>query len=82
MNGLRPEWMAVVSTVKAHEQFKSYSLAKLVGILKSHESVLSKETNVVSSLGSLALVSKGKGSVEKEKELDLVDYDLTGEKYA
>ena len=60
MNGLRPEWMAVVSTVKAHEQFKSYSLAKLVGILKSHESALSKEMYVVSSLGSLALVSKGK----------------------
>ena len=56
MNGLRPEWMAFVSTVKAHEQFKSYSLAKLVRILKSHESALSKETNMVSSLGSLALV--------------------------
>ena len=25
MNGLRSEWMAVVSTVKAHEQFKSFS---------------------------------------------------------
>ena len=71
-----------MSTVKAHEQFKSYSLAKLVGILKSHESAVSKETNVVSSLGSLALISKGKGVVEEEEELDLADYDLTGEEYA
>ncbi|XP_052620365.1 uncharacterized protein LOC128126460 [Lactuca sativa] len=82
MNGLKSGWMAVVSTVKAHEQFKSYSLAKLVGILKCHESALSKETNVVSTLGSLALVSKGKSSVEEEEELDLANYDLTGEEYA
>ena len=82
MNSLRSEWMAVMSIVKAHEQFKSYSLAKLVGILKSHESAVSKEMNVVSSLGSLALISKGKGVVEEEEELDLADYDLTGEEYA
>lgn len=68
--------------MKAHEQFKSYSLAKLVGILKSHESVVSKETNVVSSLGSLALISKGKSVVEEEEELDLADYDLTVEENA
>ena len=68
-----------MSTVKPHEQFKSYSLAKLVGILKSHESVVSKEMNVVSSLGSLALISKGKSVVEEEEELDLADNDLTGE---
>ena len=66
MNGLRPEWMVVVSTVKAHEQFKAYALAKLVGILKSHESAMTKETNVVSSMGSLALISKGKNVAEEE----------------
>ena len=38
MNGLRSEWKAVVSTVKAHTHFKNYSLAKLVGILKLRES--------------------------------------------
>lgn len=37
-NSLRLEWKSVVSTIKAHEQFKDYSLAKIVGILKSHES--------------------------------------------
>ena len=43
INGLRPEWMSVVSNVKTHDQFKNYSLAKLVGILKSHESVVKKD---------------------------------------
>ena len=50
--------------------------------MKYHESALSKETNVVSSLGSLALVSKGKSLVEEEEELDLANYDLTSEEYA
>ena len=76
MNGLIPERMAVVSTVKAHEQFKTYSLAKLVGILKSHESVVTKEMNLVSSMGSLALLSKGKSVAEEEEELDLSECDM------
>ncbi|XP_052620068.1 uncharacterized protein LOC128126361 [Lactuca sativa] len=38
--------------------------------------------NVVSGLGSLALVSKGKSSIKEEEELDLADFDLTGEEYA
>ena len=67
MNSLRPEWMAVVSTVKAQEQFKSYSLAKLVGILKSHESEVTKEAKLVSGMGSLALISKGKVLQKKKK---------------
>ncbi|KAL7609655.1 hypothetical protein Lser_V15G12997 [Lactuca serriola] len=82
MNGLRPEWMVVVSTVKAHEQFKSYSLAKLVGILKSHESVVTKEAKVISGVGSLALVSKGKSTAEEEEESDMSECDLTSEEYA
>ncbi|KAL7600855.1 hypothetical protein Lser_V15G25093 [Lactuca serriola] len=82
MNGLRPEWMAVVSTVKAHEQFKSYSLAKLVGILKSHERVVTKEAKVVSGVGSLALVSKGKNVTEEEEDSDMSECDLTSEEYA
>ena len=79
MNGLRPEWMAVVSTMKAQEHFKSYSLAKLVGILKSHESVVTKEAKVVSGMGSLALVSKGKSIPEHEEETDMSECDLTSE---
>ncbi|XP_052622916.1 uncharacterized protein LOC128128126 [Lactuca sativa] len=82
MNELRLEWMAVVSTVKAHEQFKSYSLAKVVGILKSHESEVTKEEKVVSDMGSLALISKGKCFAEEEEESDVSEYDLTSEEYA
>ena len=74
--------MTVVSTVKAHEQFKSYSLAKLVGILKSHESVVTKEAKVVSGVGSLALVSKGKSVTEEEEDSDMSECDLTSEEYA
>ena len=81
LNGLIFEWRAVVSTVKAHEQFKSYSLAKLVGILKSQEKIVLQEKNVVSSLGSLALLSKSKAVMEDE-DLNLEDYDLTSEDYA
>ncbi|KAL7586974.1 hypothetical protein Lser_V15G40724 [Lactuca serriola] len=81
LNGLRSEWRAVVSTVKAHEQFKSYSLAKLVGIFKSQEKIVLQEKNVISSLGSLALLSKSKAVMEDE-DLNLEDYDLTSEDYA
>ena len=81
-NGLRPEWMVVVSTMKAQEQFKSYSLEKLVGILKSHESVVSKEAKVISDVGSLALLSKSKSVTEEEEESDMLECNLTSEEYA
>ena len=50
----------MVSIVKAHEQLKNYSLAKLVGIIRSHEDKVTNEVKVVSGMGSLALVVKGK----------------------
>ena len=62
----------MASTVKAHGQFQTYSLAEMVGILKSHESVVTKEEKVVSSMGSLALLSKAK----------MLECDLTSEEYA
>ena len=83
MNGLKSEWKAVVSTVKAHEQFKSYSLAKLMGILRSHEDEVAKEAKIVFRMGSLALVAMGKKAVEEEgSDLDLSDCELTKEEYA
>lgn len=42
MNSLISEWKTIVSIVKAHEQFKNYSLEKLVGSLKSHEEEVMK----------------------------------------
>lgn len=50
MNGLCSEWKAIVSAVKAHVQFKNYSLAKLVGILRSHKDEVTKEGYVVSGM--------------------------------
>ncbi|XP_052621094.1 uncharacterized protein LOC111908797 [Lactuca sativa] len=82
MNGLRSEWKAAMSTVKAHDQFKNYSLANLVGILKSHENEVTNEAKVVSGMGSLALVAKGKKVSENGSEFDLSDCELTNEEFA
>ena len=57
MNGWWPEWKAVGSIVKAHEQFKNYLLAQLVEILRSHKDEVKKEGKVISDIGSLALVA-------------------------
>ena len=82
MNGLRSEWKVVVSTVKAHEQFKNYTLVKLFGILKSHENEVTKEVKVVSGMGSLALIAKGKKVAEDGLEFDLSDCELMNEEFA
>lgn len=37
MNSMSSEWKMITSTMKAHGQFKDYSLAQVVGLLKSHE---------------------------------------------
>ena len=54
----------------------------MVGILKSNESVVTKETKVVSSMGSLALLSKAKTVAKNEEELEMSECDLTCEEYA
>ncbi|XP_052627222.1 uncharacterized protein LOC128133731 [Lactuca sativa] len=77
MNGLRSEWKAIVSTVNAHEQFKSYSLAKLVGILRSHEDEVLKDVKIVAGMGSLALVAKRKKATEEDLEFDLSDSEIS-----
>jgi len=64
--------------VKAHEQFKIYSLAKLVGILRSLEDKAMKLNNKVASLGNLALVAKGKQASE-DSESNISDGELTKE---
>ena len=56
MNILRSEYNSSISIIKAHEQFKNYSLAQTVGILKSHEDEEMKEAKLVTSVGSLALL--------------------------
>lgn len=56
----------MMSTFTTHEQFKNYTLAKLVSILNSHEDEVTKEEKVVSRIGSLALVAKGKKVAEED----------------
>ena len=83
MNGLKSEWKVVVSIVKAHEQFKNYSLAKLVSILKSHEDEVTKEAKVISGMGSLALVTKGKKAAEEDdSDFKLSNCELSKEEFA
>ena len=77
MNGLRSQRKAVASTVKAHEQFKKYSFAKLVGILKARESEVMKEAKVVSGIGPLALVAKGKTVADDGSDLDHSEFELS-----
>ena len=60
-----------MSTVKAHEQFKTYSLAKHVIISRSHEEEVTKEVKLVSGMGSLALVEKGKKATKGDTKSDL-----------
>ncbi|KAI3767848.1 hypothetical protein L2E82_18277 [Cichorium intybus] len=79
LDGLRSEWKAIVSTIKAHEQFKTYTLAKVVGILKSHEKEIISEAKATTSLGLLALVAAGTKSAEIDSESDFSDDDLTRE---
>lgn len=86
MNSLRPEWKSIVSIIKGHEQFKNYSLAQNVGILKSHEDEIIKEAKLVTSVGSLALVTKSESSKQKktkivveDSEFEFLDEELTKE---
>ncbi|KAL7587924.1 hypothetical protein Lser_V15G40914 [Lactuca serriola] len=69
MNGPRLEWK--VFGVKAHEQFKTSSLAKVVIILRSHEEKVTKEVKLVSGMGSLAPVEKGKKATKGDSKSDL-----------
>lgn len=78
-NGLKSQWKANVSIVQAHKQFKSYSLAKLIGILRSHKEEVTKEESLVSSFGSFALSAKGKKSAEDDFESKFLDNELSKE---
>ena len=58
MNGLKSEWISIVSTVKAHEQFKNYNLAKMVGIQRSHETEELDDVKSVPNVGQLDFFAK------------------------
>ena len=65
-----------------HEQFNSYYLANFVGILRSHEVEVTEDVKLVSSLGSLALVAKGKKVAGEDFESNFSNNELTREEYA
>lgn len=51
------KWFLLSKTMSSS---KSYTLAKLVGIFKAPESEVLKKVKVVSGMGSLTLIEKGK----------------------
>lgn len=57
MNALRSEWKLIISTIKAHGQFKNYNLARMVGILKTHETKVMGEVKPISNVGPLAFIA-------------------------
>ncbi|KAI3510498.1 hypothetical protein L1887_17545 [Cichorium endivia] len=59
------------------QKFKSYTLVKVMGILKSHEKEITSEAKTTTSLGSLALVAKGKNANDDDSESDFSDEELT-----
>ncbi|KAI3700055.1 hypothetical protein L2E82_44670 [Cichorium intybus] len=54
-------------------------MAKVMGILKSHEKEITSEAKTTTSLGSLALVAKGKKAIDDDSESDIFDEELTRE---
>lgn len=82
MNELRFEWKVVVCTVKAHEQFRNYTLGKLVGILRSDDDEVTNNAKLISSMGSLELVAKGKKVIEEDSGSDLSESEISKEEYA
>lgn len=75
LNGLRSEYKLIISNFKAHEQFKDYSLSKMVGIIKSHEKEVLNEAKNVSNVGLLTFVAKTEGSKGKASKIVQDDSD-------
>lgn len=48
----------IVSIVKAHEKFKNYNLARVVGDLKSHNNEFMGEVTLIPNSSSMALFAK------------------------
>lgn len=66
MNSLHSEWKMINLTMKTHKQFKNYSLAQVLSILKSHEDEVME--NAKSSVDACPLSLVVKGEVVKERK--------------
>lgn len=58
LQGHHPEWKTIVSTMKAHKQFKQSKMSQVVVILKSHEEEVFDVTKPIANVGPLALDGK------------------------
>lgn len=83
---LHPDSNVIISNVKIHEQFKSYKLSQVVGILKSHEDEVIEGVKSNIGVGPLALVARRKNSKEKvvvdNFDSDARDDEFTSEEKA
>lgn len=80
-NSLRLEWRLIVSTIKANEEFKNYSLAKMVGNWKSHEVEVLKEAKYFVIASPLVLAMKNESSKKKKAKVVIEDseFDISNE---
>lgn len=77
MNGLKFEWKCFLSSIKAHEQFKSYSLAKMVEILRSQENEVREDAKFVPNGSLLSFFMKANGSkVKKSKVFEMIQTQM------
>lgn len=58
MNTLWSDWKLIVSTVKEHKQFKNYTLAYGIGILKPHEVKIMEDANLIPNARPFAFFAK------------------------
>ncbi|GJY65929.1 zf-CCHC domain-containing protein [Tanacetum coccineum] len=68
LRALHPKWRAKVTTIKESKDFTSLSFDELIGILKVHEMVIKKDSEIVKAKGerkSLALKAKKESSDEE-----------------
>lgn len=58
MNAFGSDWKLIVSIVKAHEKFKNYNLARVLGDLKSHNNEFMGEVTLIPNSSSMAFFAK------------------------
>lgn len=63
LQGLKPEWKSISTTVKGHEQFDAYSIYEQYGVLKSHEDDVTEVVKTTPG-GINALLSKSEKKVK------------------
>nr|GEW69795.1 transposase, Ptta/En/Spm, transposase, Tnp1/En/Spm-like protein [Tanacetum cinerariifolium] len=81
LRALHPKWRAKVTAIKESKDLTSLSLDELIGILKVHEMIIKKDSEIVKAKGerkSLALKAKKESSDEEcsTSESEDEEYDM------